>query len=149
MSDKLVVQTPLHPYLDFNGRCEEAINFYRDAIGAELVHLSRFKDAPPTPAQEGCPGPAAENGEKVMHATVKIGPTVVMMADGRCGGQPTFAGFWLTLGASTAEGAAALFNALAPGGKVIMPLGETFFAASFGMLTDRFGLGWMVIAEKH
>jgi PhnB protein len=129
--------TSVQPYLFFNGRCEEALEFYRSALGAKVEMLSRFKDAPET----GMVQPGMEN--KVMHASIRIGETVVMASDGRCNGQPRFEGFSLSIVVPDEQQAANLFNALAQDGKITMPLEKTFWAPKFGMLEDRFGVGWM------
>lgn len=129
-------------YLFFEGRCEEAIEFYRSALGAKIEMLMRNKESP-EPCPEGMLPPGSEN--KVMHAAFRIGDSMVMASDGFCGGKPEFKGFSLSLDAATPEEAARLFNALADGGEVKMPLAKTFFSPSFGMLTDRFGVGWMVL----
>ncbi len=138
----------VEPYLMFNGRCEEAINFYKRALGAEVQLLMRFKDSPqPPPSSGDCkPPPGIEN--KVMHSSLKIGETVVMASDGRCTGEMKFDGFALSLSAKSEAEASKLFNALADGGKVTMPLGKTFFSPSFGMVADRFGVHWMVIVQQ-
>jgi PhnB protein len=136
----------VQPYLFFDGRCEEAIEFYRKALGAEVGMLMRFKDSP-EPCPEGMVPPGAEN--KVMHAALRVGDTTVMASDGRCTGAPQFQGFSLSLDAKDDVDAKRLFDALSDGGQVQMPLGETFFASSFGMVADKFGVPWMVIAEKH
>jgi PhnB protein len=130
---------PVTPYLFFDGRAEEAIEFYKKTLGAELEALMRFKECPD---QQMC-APGTEN--KVMHACVKIGGTAVMASDGRCTGQPKFDGFALSVEAKDEADAERKFNALADGGQVQMPLGKTFFAKSFGMVADRFGVGWMII----
>ncbi len=129
-------------YLSFDGRCEEAIEFYRRALGAELTLLMRFKEAP-EPAAPGMVPPGSEN--KVMHATLRIGETLVMASDGRCVGAPVFKGFCLSLTVADAAEADKAFVALADGGQVQMPLGKTFFSPRFGMVNDRFGVPWMVI----
>ena len=129
-------------YLFFDGRCEEAIEFYRTVLGAELTMLMRFKDSP-EPHEPGMCPPGAEN--KVMHASLRIGDTTVMASDGRCLGQPDFHGFALSLTAPDDAEAERLFTALADGGQVQMPLAKTFFSSRFGMVADRFGVGWMVI----
>jgi PhnB protein len=131
----------VQPYLFFEGRCEEAIEFYRSAVGAEVSTLMRFKEAPDQAAMN--PG----NDEKVMHAHLKIGESAVLMSDGRCGGNASFAGFSLTLSVGSEAEAAKAFDALTVGGQVTMPLAKTFFASQFGMLTDRFGVTWMVMSE--
>lgn len=131
----------IEPYLFFEGRCEEAINFYKSAVGAEVVMLMRYKEAPDQPP----PGMLPPNsGEKVMHASVRIGNTNVNLSDGGCSGQKEFGGFSLSLNVATPEQADRYFTALAEGGKVTMPIGQTFFSPRFGMVTDRFGVGWMV-----
>jgi PhnB protein len=132
----------VQPYLFFDGRCEEAVEFYRKAIGAEIVMLMRFKDSP-EPPQPGMVPPGSEN--KVMHAALKIGDTTVMASDGRCQGKPSFQGFSLSLTAPNDAEAERLFDALAAGGQVRMPMAKTFFASKFGMVADRFGVSWMVI----
>ena len=132
----------VEPYLFFNGRCEEAIGFYRKALGAEVSMLMRYKDMP---KGQGAAPPGAD--EKVMHATLKIGDATVMASDGRCEGTTQFQGFALSLPARDNAEAQRLFGALSDGGTVQMPLGPTFFASSFGMVADRFGVTWMVIAE--
>ena len=131
---------PVTPYLFFDGRAEEAIEFYKKILGAEVEMLMRFKECPD---QQHC-APGTEN--KVMHACLKIDGTAVMASDGRCTGQPKFDGFALSVEAKDEADAERKFNALADGGQVQMPLGKTFFAKSFGMVADRFGVGWMVIA---
>ena len=137
----------IQPYLFFDGRCEEAIEFYRGALGAEVIMLMRFKDAPPEPKapepNESCmPPPGAEN--KVMHASFRIGDTTVLASDGHCQGKPSFQGFSLSLIVASEAEADRLFAALAEGGQVQMPLGKTFFSPRFGMVADRFGVSWMI-----
>lgn len=131
----------IQPYLFFDGRCEEAIEFYRRAVGAEVSMLMRFKESPDPPPPGMIP-PGSEN--KVMHAALRIGDATVMASDGHCQGQAKFQGFSLSLNVPNAAEAEQRFNALADGGKVTMPLGKTFWSPSFGMVTDRFGVGWMV-----
>jgi len=128
-------------YLFFAGRCEEAIEFYRKAIGAEVVMLMRFKDSP-EPAQPGMIPPGSE--DKIMHASLRIGDTIVMASDGQCEGAPRFEGFCLSLAVANEAEADRVFGPLAQGGTVQMPLTKTFWSPRFGMLTDRFGVGWMV-----
>ena len=126
----------VQPYLFFEGRCQEALEFYRKALGAEVTALMRYKDSPDqTMVQPG-------SEDKVMHASFQIGETTVMASDRRCGGQPSFQGFALSLTVSTE--ADRLFGAIVDGGQVIMPLTTTFFSPRFGMTTDRFGVSWMV-----
>jgi PhnB protein len=128
----------VQPYLFFEGRCQEALEFYRKALGAEVTALMRYQDSPDqTMVQPG-------SEDKVMHASFQIGETTVMASDGRCGGQPSFQGFALSLTVSTEAEADRLFGAIVDGGQVIMPLTTTFFSPRFGMTTDRFGVSWMV-----
>jgi PhnB protein len=131
----------IQPYLHFNGHCEEAIAFYQSALGAEVTMLTRFKDSP-QPMQAGMVPPGAE--DKVMHAQFRIGETTVMASDGRCSGTLNFQGFSLGLSVKDEAAADKAFNALADGGKVQMPLTKTFFSPRFGMVTDRFGVAWMI-----
>jgi PhnB protein len=132
----------VQPYLFFDGRAEEAIEFYKRALGAEVTALMRFKDSP-EPAKPGMMPPGSE--DKVMHASFSIGETTVMASDGRCQGQPSFKGFALVLTARDEAEADRLFGALGEGGEVQMPLAKTFFSPKFGMVADRFGVSWMVI----
>jgi PhnB protein len=129
----------LTPYLFFDGRCEEAIEFYKKTLGAEVQMMMRFKDGPD---QTMC---APGNEDKVMHACVSIAGTPVMMSDGRAQNKPRFEGFALSVDARDEADAERLFGALAQDGQVQMPLAETFFAKRFGMTADRFGVSWMVI----
>lgn len=131
----------VEPYLFFNGRCEEALDFYRRALGAEVTSLMRYKDSP-EPMEPGMVPSGSE--DKVMHANLRIGETQIMASDGDCAGQPDFRGFSLTITVADAAEADRMFAALADGGQVQMPLARTFWSPRFGMLSDRFGLGWMV-----
>jgi PhnB protein len=135
----------VQPYLFFDGRCEEAIEFYRKTLGAEVAMLMRFKDSP-EPPPPGMVPPGSEN--KIMHASLRIGDTTLMASDGDCHGKPSFDGFSLTVNAADEAQAKRLFAALGDGGQVRMPLTKTFFSPSFGMLADRFGVGWMVIVDN-
>jgi len=133
-------------YLFLDGRCEEAISFYRRALGAEVEMMMRFKEHP----EAGKPGmvpPGSE--EKVMHASFRIGGTRVMASDGRCQGKPKFDGFALSVSAPSDAEAERLFAALGDGGQVQMPMSKTFFSSRFGMVADRFGVSWMVLVEPH
>ena len=132
----------VEPYLFFEGRCEEAIEFYRKALGAEVTMLMRFKDSPEPPAPGMCP-PGSQ--DKVLHANLRIGDTMVMVSDGRCQGRPNFQGFSLSLTVRDDAAADRAFTALVEGGQVQMPLTKTFFSPRFGMVADRFGVSWMVI----
>ena len=131
----------VQPYLFFDGRAEEAAEFYRAKLGAEITMLMRNKDSPDKPPPGMLP-PNSEN--KVMHMALKIGDTTVLASDGNCAGKPAFQGFSLSLTVKDEAQASRLFAALADGGQVQMPLGKTFFSPSFGMVTDRFGVAWMV-----
>ena len=131
-------------YLFFDGRCEEALGFYQRALGAELEMMMRFKEGP-QPSSPGMVPPGSE--DKVMHASFRIGDTTVMASDGRCLGKPSFQGFALSITVANEAQADRTFAALADGGQVQMPLGKTFFSPRFGMLTDRFGVSWMVIVH--
>jgi len=141
MTNKAVVQ----PYLFFDGRCEEALDFYKQTLGAEVTGLFRFKDAP-QPAQAGAT-PGSEN--KIMHASLRVGDTTFMASDGRCGGTPKFEGFSLSLTVSNEAEAERFFNALGKGGQVQMPLSQTFFSKRFGMVADQFGVSWMVYVAPN
>jgi PhnB protein len=132
---------PIQPYLSFEGRADEAIEFYKKALGAKVEMVLRFKEAPDQSMIS--PGSA----EKVMHAALKIGDATFLMSDGRNSGKPSFQGISLTLYAKDAPEADKVFNALAAGGEVRMPLDKTFFSPRFGMLADKFGVGWMVIVQ--
>jgi PhnB protein len=136
----------VQPYLFFNGHCEEAIEFYRKALGAELVMLMHYKDSP-VPIREDMVPPGSEN--KVMHASFRIGDTTLMASDGCNAGQTNFQGFSLSVSAKDDAHAATLFAALSDGGKVQMPLTKTFYSSNFGMVQDRFGVGWMVIVPQQ
>ena len=131
----------VQPYLFFNGRCEEAIEFYKKALDAEVTMLMRFKESPEPPPPGTLP-PGSEN--KVMHSSLRIGETVVLASDGRCQGEADFEGFSLSLTVRNEAEADRFFASLADGGQVQMPLAKTFFSPRFGMVADRFGVGWMV-----
>ena len=133
---------PVTPYLFFNGRCEEAIEFYKKALGAKVEMMMRFKEAP---GDHKC-APGTENN--IMHSCIRIGDTAVMASDGMAQGKPEFKGFSLTINAKNEAEADRLFGALADGGQVHQPLIQTFFSPKFGMLADKFGVGWMVLVEQ-
>jgi PhnB protein len=133
----------VQPYLYFEGRCEEAIELYRKVFGAEVTMLMRYKDSP-EPQQPGMVPPGSEN--KVMHSSFTIGETTVMASDGRCSGKLDFKGVSLTVPVGSDSEAERLFAALSDGGQVQMPLTKTFFSSRFGMVADRFGVSWMIIA---
>ena len=136
----------VQPYLFFDGRCEEAIEFYKKALGAEVLMLMRFSDSP-DPPPPGMVPPGSEN--KIMHCSFMIGDSRVMATDGGCTGGGKFEGISLALSSKTAAETEKLFNALAQGGQVQMPLGQTFFSPSFGMVVDKFGVFWMVVTEQE
>jgi PhnB protein len=129
----------VQPYLQFDGRCEEAIEFYKTALGAEVEAIMRFKDGP------DCTEMPQGTADKVLHACFRIGESTIMASDGYCKGKPDFQGFSLTIQAPDKEEADRLFRALEPGGAVQMPLAETFFSPRFGMVADRFGVSWMIV----
>jgi PhnB protein len=131
----------VQPYLFFDGRCEEAIEFYHDMLGAEVTMLMRNNESPEPPKGGSLP---PGSGEKVMHAQFRIGDTMILASDGRCSGKPVFQGFALSLTVPNDAEAQKKFAALSEGGKVQMLLGKTFFSSSFGMVVDRFGVLWMV-----
>ena len=131
----------IEAYLFFNGRCEEAIEFYKKALSAEVQMLMRNRDAPEKPP----PGMLPPGSDcKVMHANLRVGGSILMVSDGRCDGKPDFKGFALSLDAATEAEAERMFNALADGGAAQMPLAKTFCAPKSGMVADRFGVGWIV-----
>lgn len=130
--------TLVQPYLFFGGRCEEALEFYRAALGAQVEMLMRFNESPEPHELPEC------FADKIMHASVRIGATTLMASDGRCEGPVNFEGFSLSLTVPDEAEAERAFAALAEGGLVTMPLEKTFWARKFGLLQDRFGVGWMV-----
>ena len=130
----------IQPYLFFEGRTEEALEFYQSKLGAKVEFMMRYKENPDPKYNP------PNSGEKVMHSCFRVGDTQVMASDGNCSGKPSFQGFSLTFNAADEADARRRFNALAEGGQVNLPLSETFFAKSFGMVADRFGLNWMVMA---
>jgi len=133
-------QPIVQPYLFFGGCCEAAVAFYGQALGAQVQMLMRHKESPEPPPPGAVP---PDWGEKIMHVSFRIGETVVMASDG-CVTNPGFAGFALSLALPTEAEATRAFAALAEGGQIQMPLTKTFWSPCFGMLTDRFGVGWMV-----
>lgn len=132
--------TIIQPYLFFAGRCEEALQFYKKAIDAKILHLMRFSENPePMP-----PGMLPEGyANKIMHCSLQVGETLLMCSDG-CGEKDAFAGFSLSITVPTEAEAERVFAALAEGGQVRMPLSKTFWSPRFGMVADRFGMGWMI-----
>jgi PhnB protein len=132
------------PYLFFEGCCEQAIEFYKAELGAEVLMLMRYREAPPHDGPSHLP-PGSEN--KIMHASLKIGATAVDASDGMCTGHQNFQGFSLALRAPDIATAERMFGALAEGGQVRQPMVETFFSPRFGMVADKFGLGWIVLVH--
>jgi len=132
----------VQPYVFFEGRCEEALSFYRRAIDAETIQLKRYREAP-----QRNPDLPPGSDDKIMHAAFRVGDSVVLCSDGMCSGTAQFVGFSLTIEADDPPQAERLFAALADGGRVQQPLIETFFSPRFGMLVDRFGLGWIMVAQ--
>ncbi|MCX5757868.1 MAG: VOC family protein [Candidatus Hydrogenedentes bacterium] len=129
----------VEPYLFFEGRCDEALEFYRKALGAEVTMLMRCRESPePYKCQPG-------TEDNVMHASFRIGDTTLMASDGRCQGRATFQGFSLSISVTDEAEAERCFAALSDGGQVQMPLSKTFFSPRFGMVADRFGVLWMII----
>jgi PhnB protein len=135
----------VQPYLFYDGRCEEALEFYKKALGIRVEMLMRYSDSP-DPMPPGMIPPGSEN--KVMHASFRLGDSVLMASDGHCAGNTSFQGFSLSIEAPDQAAAERLFNALAEGGQVQMPLQKTFYSPCFGMVADKFGVGWMVIVNQ-
>ena len=142
----MTMPMPVNSYLFFEGRCDEALDFYKRALGAEVTMLMRNKESP-EPHQPGMLPPGSEN--KILHAQFKVGDTEIMASDGRCEGKAHFHGFALAVTVPDDATAKKRFHALAEGGQVQVPLGPTFWATSFGMVQDKFGVGWMVMAPKR
>ncbi|MBO9514666.1 MAG: VOC family protein [Variovorax sp.] len=135
----------VQPYLMFDGRCEEALEFYKKALGAQVTMLMRFSESPEPPPPECAP----VDGNKVMHSAFTVGESTVMASDGMtANGKPVFQGISLSLVAKDEAEAKRLFDALGNGGQVQMPLGKTFFSPAFGMVADRFGVSWMVVVMQ-
>jgi PhnB protein len=136
----LQISSRVQPYLSFEGRCEEALEFYRRALGAELTTLIRYRDS-------SDPRLTANTDDKVLHASFRIGQTTLLAFDGRCGGEPVFRGISLNLTADEAE-ASHFFSALTDGGQVQTPLSRTLFSPCHGVVTDRFGVSWVIEATR-
>ena len=133
----------IQPYLFFEGRAEEAIEFYKKTLGAKTEMVMRFKEAPDQSMI------SLGSADKIMHAAIKIGDAVMLVSDGRNTGKPNFQGFSLTIYPKDEAEADKLFGALSAGGEVRMPMDKTFFAKRFGMVADKFGVGWMIIVLAH
>jgi PhnB protein len=136
----------IQPYLSFEGRCEEALEFYKKAVGAQVEVMMRFKEAPAEGgmSDEGCAGPMPP-GDKIMHSSFRVGDSIVMATDGMASGKTEFKGTSLALSVKDDAEARRLFDALSDGGAVLQPLMKTFFASSFGMVADKFGVCWMIV----
>jgi PhnB protein len=132
----------IQPYLSFEGRCDEAVEFYQTALGAEVQMLMRFKEAPDQSMV------TTNSADKVMHVSLRIGDSIVMASDGRCSGNPGFGGISLSLTVADDAEAEQKFAALEAGGQVTMPLTTTFFSSKFGMLADKFGVQWMIMVAQ-
>ena len=135
----------VQPYLFFDGKCEEALNFYKTGLDAQIVMLMRFRDSP-VPPQPGIVPPVSEN--KVMHSAFRIGETTLMASDGECQVKPIFQGMSLSLTVANEAEADRVFAALSAGGQVKMPLTKTFFSSRFGMVADRFAVSWMIMVAS-
>lgn len=135
----------IQPYLFFNGRCEEAVKFYKKALGAKVNMTMRYRESPdPAP-----PGMVPEGwDDKIMHTSFTVGSSLVMASDG-CATSPAFDGFSLSLTMPDEAAAKRAFAALSQGGQVTMPLTKTFWSPCFGMLTDQFGVGWMITVPEE
>jgi PhnB protein len=140
----------VQPYLSFEGRAEEALDFYTRAVGAQVKVKMRYKEAPPmeASAKEGCADMGGPPAEKIMHSEFHIGESKIMASDGYCSGKTNFAGVSLAIQAKDDAEAKRIFDGLASGGQVHQPLIKTFFATSFGILADKFGVSWMVVAPE-
>lgn len=136
-------------YLFFDGRTEEALQFYQRALGAQIDAMMRFKDSPDGSScgPDGQPLPP-ENLNKILHSSFRVGKTTIMASDGMCTGKPVFQGSSLAILVPNESEAKRYFNALADGGRIEMPLAKTFFSDAFGMIADRFGVSWMVVADQ-
>lgn len=138
----------VQPYLFFDGRCEEALDFYKKALSAQVEMMMRFKDGPPADKPgEGCAGPMPD-GNKIMHSSFKVGDATIMASDGMASGKPEFKGISLALTVKSDAEAQQKFAALSEGGVVQQPLIKTFFSSSFGMVADKFGVGWMITVAQ-
>ena len=134
----------VQPYLFFDGRCEEALDFYKGALGAKVEMMMRFKENPDPQMGSCAPG----SDDKIMHACFRVGDTAVMASDGHAKGNPEFKGFSLSITAKDVGEADKMFGALGQGGQVQVPLTKTFFSPRFGMVADKFGVGWMIMVAQ-
>lgn len=138
--------TTIQPYLFFRGRCEEAIAYYKNTIGAEVVMMMRFKDSPEEPGSHTIP---PEMAERIMHASLRIGGAEILMSDGMKSGDCDFDCVSLAVSVASEAECDRIFNGLAADGTVQMPLGSTFFAKRFGAVADKFGVGWMILVPAE
>jgi PhnB protein len=136
---------PVEPYLNFQGRCEEAVEFYKKAVGAEVEMMMRFNESP-EPSDPNMVAPGSEN--KVMHASVRIAKSRIMASDCENSGNASFVGVSLALSLPTEAAVEKAFHALSEGGQVHVPLTKTFFSSKFGVLADKFGVSWMLVVEE-
>jgi PhnB protein len=132
----------IQPYLFFDGRAEEAAEFYKQTLGAEIVMMMRFSESPDP--NQCAPGMA----DKIMHMSLRIGGTEILASDGECKGKASFQGFGLAYSVPSVEEAGRIFGLLGEGGQIQMPMMQTFFSPSFGMVADRFGVTWMIMADR-
>lgn len=142
--------TGVNIYLNFNGNCEEAFNFYKSVFGGEFAHISRFNEMPPV---EGMPAMDAAFGNKIMHMTLQITPGIVIMGSDT-GGEwakdfKMGNNFSISVNTDSKKEADNLYEKLQSGGKIIMPMGLTFWGSYFAMLTDQFGVNWMISAPNE
>jgi PhnB protein len=131
----------IQPYLFFEGRCDEALAFYQEALGAEVTTLMRVKDSPDPTMMHG-------DKEKVLHCSFRIGDSTILASDGQCLAPPKFQGFALTITVPNEAEAQRLFAPLCEGGQILMPLTKTFYSPLFGMVADRFGIMWMILTAQ-
>lgn len=142
----------VQPYIFFEGRCEEALTFYKKALKAEVTAMMRYSEMPPTPDSAdatGCASGMTPPPDSIMHASFKVGDTEVMASDGMSSGKPEFKGVSLSLSPATKAEAKKIFAALSDGGQVQMPIAKTFFSPCFGMVADKFGVSWMVVVPDE
>ncbi len=132
----------LNPYLNFDGKCAEAFAFYARCLGGQNLAIQTFRESPMAEHV----GP--EDQDRVVHARMNVGDTVLMGSDSPSNRSSEAKGFAVSLSVDSAEEAERVFHALAEGGEIHMPIGETFWAVRFGMLLDQFGIPWMVNYER-
>jgi len=128
------------PYLSFAGNCEEAFTFYESALDGKITFLMRNREAPPAMS-------SPDRAEKIMHATFTFAGGVLMGSDTPPAHYVPPAGTWVSVSLSNPDQAETIFAALSPGGRITLPIQQTFWARRFGMVTDRFGTPWMINCE--